>query len=252
MAAVVQAPVQAAMNEIPKWRACLAKQEKIEVREKANKLEAITAAFGAEIEMANKYKIYADGGQQELFYAVERTDCCKRQVKQCLPDCAPWQVDVLYTQDGSQENAFRMERDFTFTCCCLNRPVVNITDTITSEKLGSIRDPFACCDLTFSVRDGVGQEVMQARGGCCQWGLCCPLPCGPCSKVDFSILDSKDQNIGHIEKKVPSCLKFCFASDVDNYKVDFKGVEPPQHKALLTALTIFIDFRYFNDNRNDN
>lgn len=250
MAVVVGAPVQDAMNEMPKWQACLAKQQKVEVQEKANKVEAITAMLGIEVEMANKYRIYADGGEQELFYAVEQTSCCQRQLKQCLPDCAPWQVDVLYTQDGSQEKAFRMERDFTCTCCCLNRPVVNVTDAKSNDKLGSIRDTFACCDLTFLVRDAADQEVLRARGGCFQWGLCCPLPCGPCSKVDFPIHDMKENSVGHITKKVPSCLKFCCASDVDNYKVGFQGVENPRHKALLAALTIFVDFRYFNDNTN--
>lgn len=128
---------------------------------------------------------------------------------------------------------------------------VNMMDANTNEKLGSIRDPFACCDLTFSVRDSADQDVLHAKGGCCQWGLCCPLPCGPCSKVHFPIHDAKgDEAVGGIEKQVPSCLKFCLAPDVDNYKVDFKGMKDPTNKALVMGLAIFMDFRYFNDNRN--
>jgi len=42
-----------------------------------------------------------------------------------------------------------------------------------------------------------------------------------------------------------------FAPDVDDYHVDFSGVEKAEHKALLMAMVIFIDFRYFNNNSND-
>ena len=42
---------------------------------------------------------------------------------------------------------------------------------------------------------------------------------------------------------MPSCLTWCFASDVDSYKVEFGGVQSPQYRALLMALAIFIDFR---------
>ena len=35
----------------------------------------------------------AQGG--DIFYAVEQTDCITRQLKQCCPDCAAWNVDLL-------------------------------------------------------------------------------------------------------------------------------------------------------------
>jgi len=232
--------------------ACLAQHAKIEVKEEVNFLEALSAIIGQEIEMANKYKVFADGGEYELFYAVEQTDCCTRQMKQCAPDCAPWNLHVLYTEGGANMNAFHLERGSTCTCCCFNRPVVEVLDATTGQKMGSLKDPFACCDLTFTVRDPNDEDALKISGGCCQWGLCCPLPCGPCAEVNFPVTDAKSgAEVGHVQKKVPSCCKFIFAPDVDNYKIDFGGVQSPQYKALLLAFAIFLDFRYFNENPND-
>merc|ERR1712151_891937 len=110
--------------------------------------------------MANKYKIFAEGGEEELFYAVEETNCIMRQVKGCFPDCAPWKLNLLYTRGGAQKVVYKLKRDTTFTCCCFNRPVINVSDAATQNKIGSIKDPFACCDLTFHVRDPNDDPVL--------------------------------------------------------------------------------------------
>lgn len=233
--------------------ACLKKLKKMEIREKASFIEALTAVMGAEIEMANKYEIFSGQGKP-IFFAGEETSFCKRQMKNYCADCSPWDVDILYIENGAQRNAFKLERPWTCTCCCFNRPVVDVKDAASGESIGSLRDPFACFDLTFSIRDPADppETVLKASGGCCQWGLCCPLPCGPCAEVNFEIQDPAGEKVGELSKKVPGCCKFLFASDVDNYKVDFDKVEKPELKAMLMALVIFIDFRYFSDNRNDN
>merc|ERR1711871_1158174 len=106
------------------------------------------------------------------------------QIKQCFGDCAPWKLDILYTQGGQQQVAYKLEREWTCTFCCFNRPEVTVTDAVTVEKVGSLVDPFACCDLTFTLRDPFDNAALKLNGGCCQWGLCCPLPCGPCAEVD--------------------------------------------------------------------
>lgn len=232
--------------------ACLSQHSRVEVKEKASWIEALTAIAGQEVEMPNRYQVLADGGREQLFFAAEQTDCCTRNLKQCFPDCAPWNLHVLYTEGGNNMSAFHVQRPWTCTCCCFNRPVMEVSDATTGQKLGSIVDHFACCGLTFTVRDAADNDVLKANGGCCQLGLCCPCPCGPCSVVDFPVADvATGQNVGHVQKKVPGCCKFFFAPDVDNYKVDFGGVTHPQYKALLMTLAIFIDFRYFNENRND-
>ena len=229
--------------------AALSGVDSIEVREKASMIEGLTALMGYEFEMGNKYRVYKDG--KEIFYAAESTGCCQRQLKSCFGDCAPWDLEMLYTENGAREKAFYMHRPFTCTLGPCNRPVVEVEDAGTGETLGFIRDPCSCFNLTFTVRDEKNDDILYANGGCCQWGLFCPLPCGPCATVKFNVTDTKGNDVGDIFKKVPGCCKFFFASDVDNYKINFQGVQKPEHKALLMALSIFIDFRYFNDNRND-
>lgn len=230
----------------------LMKTNGLQIKEKASAIEAITALLGAEVEMANKYQIFDEDGNDQLFYAAEKTDCCKRQMKSCFPDCSPWELDIAYTQGGRSDLAYTIERPCTFTFCCFNRPEAEVTDVQSGEKIGTIKDPCACCDLTFQIKDANDEVAMNVRGGCCQWGLCCPLPCGPCSHVHFDVEDAAGNSIGGLEKQVPGCCKFLFASDVDNYKIDFSDVSDPSHRALLMALGIFIDFRYFSDNKNDN
>mmetsp|Transcript_37799 Transcript_37799/g.108976 ORF Transcript_37799/g.108976 Transcript_37799/m.108976 type:complete len:252 (-) Transcript_37799:73-828(-) len=230
---------------------CLNQLDKVEVREKASVIESLTAILGQEVEMANRYQVFADDGR-EIFYAVEETSFCTRQAKQCCPDCVPWSVTILYTEGGHGERALELKRPCTLTCCCFNRPVAHVIDVATQQPLGSLQDPCACCDLTFSLKDASDQELLYARGGCCQWGMCCPCPCGPCSRVQFPVDDARSgKRVAHLQKQVPNCCKFLFASDVDNYKLDFGGVTDPKEKALLLALSIFVDFRYFSDNKAD-
>eukprot|EP00435_Cladocopium_sp_Y103_P006210 s196_g2.t1 len=105
-----------------------------EIKEEIRIVEAITAALGQEIEMANKYRIVDSHTGGDIFYAVEQTDCITRQLKQCCPDCAAWNVDLLYAGNP----AFRLEKAWTATCnlpatsdmgCCFNRPIVTVQDT---------------------------------------------------------------------------------------------------------------------------
>jgi hypothetical protein len=235
----------------------IASMPSLQVKEKANLLQEATALIGYEIEMANKYDVLDHHGNR-LFHAIEETNCCKRQLQNgCCHDCAPYDVNVLYTPPGQLQQKFvRMTRPCQLTCCCLNRPVANVVDTSTGSdvKIGSFRDPCTCCCLKFQVRDAQDKDVLEVDGGCLctQPGMICPLPCGPCAKVRFDVKDAQSGiSVAKVEKQVPSCLTWCFAPDVDNYQVDFNQIQDPQWKAILLAFTIFMDFRYFNVNRNE-
>jgi len=253
---VMVAPGQNCMNGIgANGMDHIALMHSLQVQEKANLLQEITAALGMEVEMANKYKVLDDRGNQ-VFYAVEQTGCCRRQLQNgCCHDCAPYDVHVFYTPPGQQhQNFITMTRPCQLTCCCFNRPTADVTDAHTQQKIGSFRDPCTCCLLKFQVRDAADNEVLLVDGGCvcCQPGMLCPLPCGPCSKVDFIVRDAAyGHQVAQVSKQVPSCLSWCFAPDVDNYQLQFEQVTNPQWKSILLAFTIFMDFRYFNVNRNE-
>lgn len=223
----------------------LAGVKTVKIKEQIRVLEAITAILGAEIEMANKYDIIDADTDQQLFFAVEKTGFITRQLKGCCNDCAAWDLDILY----KGQPAFKLERPWTLTCCCFNRPVLSVRD-VSGNQIGSVIDPFTCCNLVFHAQDPYGNPTFSLNGGCCQLGLCCPLPCGPCAKVEFKVESPEGHEIGEITKKI-KCLKWIVADDADNYKIKFQSVQDPAHKVLLIALAIFMDFKYFSNNTSD-
>lgn len=223
-----------------------------EVTEKASLVEALSAFAGAdhEVEMPNKYKVIAPNGQQAFFIA-ESTDLCTRQAQGCCADCARWDVDMrVVNSQGEAEEAFKLSRPWTCTCCCFNRPTVTIVDAQSGEEVARMVDPCTCCNMTFSVNGKDGDHLMDIKGGCCQWGLCCPLPCGPCARVHFTAEDKDGNQVGQITKRTPSMIKFIASPDVDNYQVDFEGSSDALIKLVLIAASVFIDFRYFSFNQN--
>lgn len=213
-------------------------------------VEALSAAAGQELEMPNKYKVLSEDGKQ-LFFIHETTDICSRNMKMmCCNDCGGWNVDFrVINQQNEAETAFILKRPWTCTCCCFNRPTVSLQDTDENE-LATMTDPCNCMDMTFTISGGDEGDDMYVKGGCCQMGLCCPLPCGPCAEVHFSVENEDGDEVGHITKKVPSCLKFLASPDVDNYELDMSGISDPIKKAALIAVSVFIDFRYFSHNEN--
>lgn len=229
----------------------MAQVQNIKIKEKVRLLEAASALMGQEIEMANKYKIMDHDTGAEVFYAVEETSCLAMQCKQCADDCAPWKVSILYTGQGGADPAFEMNRDWTCTFCCFNRPQVTVTDVVTGEEFGTITDPCTMCNFKFDLRDEDGEMIGRADGGCCQWGMLFPCPCGPCARIDFDLQDAEGESVGHLTKKIPGCCKFVLAPDVDNYIVELGNIQDPKLKTMFMALSIFMDFRYFNDNSND-
>mmetsp|Transcript_43467 Transcript_43467/g.114951 ORF Transcript_43467/g.114951 Transcript_43467/m.114951 type:complete len:254 (+) Transcript_43467:97-858(+) len=225
--------------------------QNIKIKEKVRLLEAATALLGQEIEMANKYSIEDRDTGAQVFYATEETNCLAMQCKQVASDCAPWKLSVLYTGGHQPMEAFRMEKEWSCTCLCLNRPTMTVIDTQTRQFVGSITDPCTCLAMKFEIVGANGQTMGYADGGCCQWGMLCPLPCGPCAKVEFEIQDADNREVGRLTKKIPGWCKFLFSPDVDNYNVQMGGIKDPAFKTLVLALALFMDFRYFSDNKND-
>eukprot|EP00439_Symbiodinium_sp_Y106_P079150 s226_g17.t2 len=64
--------------------ALLANVPELEVRERVSWLQEVTTFLGAEIEARNRYSVQDRLGNQ-FFYAIERTDCLRRQLQRtCL------------------------------------------------------------------------------------------------------------------------------------------------------------------------
>lgn len=231
---------------------CLSEMDGIDVKENINIVEAVSALMGQEIEMANTYQVYGLDGWDDKFYGAEQTNVFLRNLAQCFGDCAPWTLDIFYREGHGDELAFHVDRPFSPTCCCLCRPVAYMTDT-EGNSLGSLRDPYdCCCGLGFEVINADGETVYNMSSGPCPLGFYCPLPWLPTLRdITFTITSADGEEVGVLTKRVPSMFKFLFAPDVDDYRVEWHGVHEPEHRALIMAATMFIDFRYFNDNTND-
>lgn len=222
----------------------------IKIKEKANLIEAASALLGQEVEMANRYRILDHASGREIFYAVEQTGFCGRNLKQCCADCAGWEADILYTEHGAQQEAFHLERPWTLDICCM-RPRVHVTQARSRTKIGTLVDPCTCIpcrDIRFHAHDARGDHVMTAAAGCCQWGLCCPCPCGPCSRFSLNVEDADGRRVGHLHRQIPGPCTWFFVPDVDHYIVEFGDIKNPSHKVLLMSMALFLDFRYFNNN----
>ncbi len=160
----------------------------------------------------------------------------------------------------------RFERNYAYTCMCCNRPYMEIyhnEETMkgvpkdelrpdTGDKLlGRVHDPFNCCDLTFNCYDDAGNKDYFIKGNCCQCGICCHCPCGPCKRVNFKIFDSEGHEVGSIEKIWLSCVRDAF-SNADTYIANFPAKATWKQKAVILGATIMIDFRHFEEKKNKN
>jgi hypothetical protein len=270
--------MMAPLVQVDPWR-LLGSLPEVKIVEKMNMLETAAGLLGElmgvdmELEMANKYVIQNSQGHN-VFFAVEQSDFCARN---CCGDCRAIDIDIVVLGQDPKvqemaENQFdwsfnplgkvdlsnsqkflKMQKEFQCTCCCFNRPIIDVSNPVTGQSIGKIKDPWACCDMTFELMDKDEQPTLRAKGGCCQLGLICPCPCGPCAEVNFDVTDAKTgAEVAHMKKVIPDCLKFIVADDVDNYEVEFREVQNPEWKAMLIALGLFIDFRYFNERSDKN
>lgn len=212
----------------------------IKVKQKLEMLEALTG-----YEQSNEYKVFSDDGTK-IFKCKEKSDWCSRQC--CPSGCRGYDYEIkMETGPYNGMEFLHAERDFACTCLCFNRPEMKVTIPGTGQTLGYMTDPFACCDMTFSLFDADRRQVLAVDGSCCQCALFCKCrcPCGPCEEVHFDIKDAiTGEVIGDIKNKFRAANLFA-ASDADNYEINFGKVTDPRWKAMLVVLAIFLDMRYF-------
>lgn len=225
--------------------------KEVQIKEVFSAIEATTAMMGQEVEMANKYRVLV--GDRLVFFGLEETNCCARLCQRGICCWAPsWNLSLRpVTPAGEAEDAFALERESGCTFLCWGRPQVRVKDVRTDKVIATLTEPCSCCHLNFNIQDDHEQERYRLQGHGCQLGLCCPLPCGPCSRVEFEVLEGQEKKVGTIVKKVPNCCTFLFAPDVDNYHVELADIQDAKMKIALLALVIFVDFRFFNNNSND-
>lgn len=236
--AIAIAPPQLNMQA---WKSTLGAHQQIQVKNRVGRLQFISAVLGDQV--GRKYQVTSPDGN-DLMFAADTTTCCQKLVKNCFPLCAPYSFQVLHTALGPQQvtSVLKGEKDFQCTCCCFNRPTMHFTDTSNGQPLGSAIFPFKCFDYKIMARDATGQDVIGLYASCCQCGLCCPNPC--CGReIGIDITDAQGHKIGKIQRKVPALSICCGCQGMgDSYKIDFGHVQAPEWKAMVLAMTLYLDY----------
>jgi hypothetical protein len=145
------------------------------------------------------------------------------------------------------------ERPFKCTCCCLARP--EMTAKNMTGSLGKVYEPCTCCDPMFHVMDTKDKVKWKVTADYCQCGICCRNGCGKCSEVLFPIHSgdktdlSKESSEGYIKKLFTGIQEL--VSDADSFELGFPNNATPEEKMMLIATVLMIDFRFYEDNGNN-
>jgi len=237
--------------------AILGNHKKLQLRQLRQWMEAMTG-----FEKNNKYVLRDEQGK-DVFFVSENSTCMERLCAGCFGGtCKAWRMDLYLLGEGGIEGGMgsmtpfiHLERPCHATFLCWNRPEVVVTDMESQAKIGTVREPFTCCNLSFQVLDGMDKPSMDVNASCCQPGLVCPAPCeqcAPCHQIEFPITDhTSGASVGNITKTwmwgdFIQCL-----GEWDNYTIDFGDAQNPDFKVLLLSAAIFAQMRYF-DKRNKN
>jgi len=205
-------------------------------------------------EMPNKYVCSDPLTNMDLFVAAERSAGIGGMIGRQLFEGGqrPFEMDVALLTGPAQPplNFIHLERPFKCTCCCFERPEVYISNSMTGQLLGSVVDPFACCMMTFDIKDIADNPVLEISHNPCDLSLVCWGCCCGCQEVDFEIRDkATGSTVGHIRKQFTSGEAIGMFTglgfDAQQYEVDFGGVSSPDWKAMVLGTALFLDYRFF-------
>jgi len=239
--ALIQAPRQVEMAFDT-----LENLDRLTVKQKVSKIQAITAMMGHEWERPCKYKI-VDSWGKEIFYAQEATGCCRRQLRNAgCGQCMSWEVQFYHSSLTSREHVFDLHKPWQCSFCCINIPRAHLKAVEDGSDFGYLQEPCCSCCPKFSAHAPNGDTLLTATSHPCQIGIYFPCPCGPCSRVKWDLKDGDGNDLGEVVKKIPLnwCKWACPGQDIDYYHVDLSKLPSSNMKALVMAMTVFIDFRF--------
>ena len=185
-------------------------------------------------------------GNKYLFRCEENTGCLMRWL--CPTGLRKLDMNILHV--ASPENPSSIKKfgnslkPFACPCFCLCRPEIFLTLDESGQKIGSVKEPFSCCDTLFEIYDDKNEIKYLIKARCCQCGLLFSNSIfGKTGEAVFNIIDPKtNEEIGNISKKNPLISN---EIERENYKIAFPPQSTVNDKLLLTALGLMIDYQYF-------
>jgi len=230
----------------------LDKAEKLDIRQLHVDEDIFSCNF---CDCRRKHDVRGEDGEV-IFASRETTALCLRAGQRILPDVFPWEISIDYLGvDDPQPEQLFLTKGCSPTCLCINRRIVQIHDD-NGVLLGSLRDPCVLCprNLSYTINDEDGDVLLRAESGPrLQWAFCCPMAFGPCHDGELVITDNDKKEVGRLKKRINGWMRcICCSCCVDNFNrvdhlfvVDMSGVKCARTRALVMALALFTDFRYW-------
>lgn len=128
---------------------------------------------------------------------------------------------------------------------------MTLTENQTGRIVGSVHDPWQCCNPYYELKDSNKNLRYRIMGACCQKGFFC------CSDIFFNIYPATGEMnpeniIGKITKKWTDCVKEV-CTKANNYVTDFPLDATADDKILLIGITLLVDYTIFEkEDRNRN
>ena len=217
------------------------------IRQQVEFLEVLTGC-----ETQNRYHVFLQTpmGLKYAFKCSERSTCCARCC--CPGDCRSLEMIIRHVISFDQLQGdlakifISCEKPCKIGCCCFCRPVMDVRLADSGVRLGTVREPFACCDLDSEVYDSAGNLRYEVEGDCCQIGLCCGDTVKKLASVEFKIKQN-GATVGMLRKLGANFGEFF--TKADSYQIIFPQNATPEEKMLLIIDGLMIDYQYFeNDN----
>lgn len=219
--------------------------------------QATGAIIRQEIELAevytgcetqNRYQVFIQSpmGLKYAFKCNERSGCCSRCC--CANSCRGLDIVIRHVASAAELDTdiskifMRAHKPCALGCCCLCRPRMDIYFEENKKYLGSVREPFTCCDKDAEVYDENHNLKYRMVGDCCQIGLCCGASAKKMAEIEFRIQRNKEDVA--MMKKMSSSLGEYFTK-ADSYKISFPVDATPEDKMLLICAGLLIDYQYF-------
>jgi len=230
-------PPMERIPDCPEGLEYLTQLDHVFIKQKTSMLEVFTG-----FEVANKYKILNNQGQQ-CYYAFEKSHFCCRQF------CGSQRKFKMVITDNNKETVMTVKRPFKWCagpesawCACIEccADEIKVTDK-NGETLGYVRQHCSFWKPHYSILNAKKKEKFEIIGPCC--------PCNACGDMDFPISKAGDPDkvVANIGKKWSGFAKEMF-TDSDNFGVSFPLDMDVKLKATIVGAVFLIDFMYFENN----
>ncbi|XP_065360481.1 phospholipid scramblase 1-like [Calliphora vicina] len=211
--------------DCPRGLEYLTSIDQLLVKQKVELLEAFTG-----FETNNKFSIKNSLGQM-VYYAVEDTDCCTRNM--CGP-ARPFDMKIFDNFRNEVMHVYRPLACSSCLCpCCLQSMEVSAPP---GNVIGTIEQEWSLCAPAFRIKNHIGDTVLRIEGPICTFSMC--------GDVEFNIVSLTGGNVGKICKQWSGLAREIF-TDADFFGITFPLDLDVRMKAVLLGATFLIDAMFF-------